>query len=105
MLEDKVIYALACRHRLFGYLCRILIADHRIEGCYYSETVMDILAALLRICCDAVYAVYTESVETVHHDLCRLEAALRHYRLHRIELHLSLLGRHCNTEVVSDHLV
>ena len=66
---------------------------------------MDILAALLRICCDAVNAVDAESIETVHHDLCRLEAALCHYRLHCIELHLSLLRRHRHAKVVTDDLV
>jgi hypothetical protein len=31
---------------------------------------VDILAALLRVSCDAIHAVDAESVETVHHDLC-----------------------------------
>ena len=91
MLENEVIYALACSHRLFCDLCRVLVTDHRIEGCNHSEALVDILAALLRVSLDTVHAVDAESVETVHHDLCRLEAALCHYRLHSVELHLSLL--------------
>ena len=91
MLENEVIYALACSHRLFSDLCRVLVSDHRVEGCNHSETLVDILAALLWFSLDAVHAIDAESVESVHHDLCGLEAALCHYRLHSVELHLSLL--------------
>ena len=91
MLENEVIYALACSHGLFCYLCRVLVTDHRVEGCNHTEALVNILTALLRISLDAVHAVDAESVETVHHDLCRLKAALCHYRFHSVELHLSLL--------------
>ena len=91
MLKDKIVNTLACRHCLFSYLSRILIAYHRIEGCNHSEAVVDILAALFRICRDSFHTVYAEGVKAVHQNLCRLEAALRHYRFHCIELHLGLL--------------
>ena len=37
MFKNEVLDALSCRHGFLGDPCRILVADHRVEGCNDSE--------------------------------------------------------------------
>ena len=54
MFKDKLINSLSCFQRFFGYFCRMLIADYRIQCGHYSDTVVHISAAFILIRRDTV---------------------------------------------------
>ena len=101
MLKNKVIYTAACFKSLLRDFRRVLIADHRIEGCYHADTVVNVCAATVGIRRDSVDAAGAECIETVDHDMSGLEIALGCYRLHGVELELCGFGSECDAGVVA----
>ena len=54
MFKDKFINSLSCFQRFFGYFCRMLVADYRIQCGHYSDTVVHISTAFILIRRDTV---------------------------------------------------
>src|SRR5690554_3603834 len=92
MLQDQLVHSPAGFHRLLGDLGGVLVTDNRVERGHDTDAVVHVGPALLLVGRDAVDASNPQRVEPVHQQRGRLEATLRHYRLHGIQLQLRRLA-------------
>ncbi len=60
---------------------------------------------MLFVCRDSFDASDSQGLESVDHKVHRLEVALSHYRLHRVQLHLCCVSCHGDAKFVAHHFI
>ena len=105
MFQNQFINAFSRFEGFFGYLGGVLITDNRIQRGHHADTIVYIAAAYFLVSGDSVDTESTQSIESVHQQIGRLKATLRHNRLHRIQFHLRGFTAHGYTKVIAYYFV
>ena len=105
VLEDQVVDATARFERFLSDAGRVLIADYGVKRRYDTDAAVYVFETSFLVGDNAVYATCAQGVEAVHQEVCRFEAALCHYRLHCVKLHLRSFRTHTYAKIVANHLL